>query len=344
MARAELFQYNIAYDQREKDVQFIAKQLETHLRERFNVLVSTIEYGITDGHLIRQGTKEPFIESIKRGRDIIQELSPNPVDNDRENAEATGFAKIDSFMSDSATPVGSIMLSISSRGDEGSKYQHNFYDIFSLKERNGGKYVELSRYSSALAHRDYAKRLGFDINNPPKAADFLANPIRITDISTTPEKMHEALHMDHEYMNSSDFDEIWTSPFVQTFVNRYELNRDARSFNAVLNAADEVWENKNRKEKGQTYKNYLNYDFSYREIRYLEEKEVRQAGGQCPGKSGTDINDSPFSVSDFVSLNKDRGYDFDHEGTCAMCKSGPKALGPCEICEQCTVKIEKEAS
>lgn len=340
--RTELLQYNIAYDQREKDVQFVAKQLETHLKERFNVLVSTVEYGIVDGHLVRQGTREPFVESIKKGRDIIQKLSINPVDIDRENAEPTGFAKIDSFMSDSTTLVGSIMLSISPRGDEGSKYQHNFYDIFTLKERNGEKYVELSRYSSALTRRDYAKRLGFDINNPPKAEDFLANPIKVTDIFITPEKIHESLHIDHGCMDPSDFDKIWMSTLVQTFVRKYQLNRDARSFNAILNAADEVWKNKNRKELGQTYKDYSIYDPSYVELRHLEEKEVRQVPGGCPGKSGADIDNSPFSVSDFTNLGKDRGYNFDHEGTCVVCKSGPRALGPCEICEQCTVRIEKE--
>lgn len=340
--RTELLQYNIAYDQKEKDVQFIAKQLETHLRERFNVLVSIVEYGIRDGHLIRQGTEEPFVESIKRGRDIIQKLSPNRLDVDRENAEVVGFQKIDSFLSDPETPINSKMLSISPKGEEGSKYQHNFYDIFTLKERNGQKYVEMSRYSSALTRTDYANRLGLDPNNPPQAKDFLADPIK-GGTHITPEEIHKKLHIDHNYMDPSEFmDGIWTSPLVQTFVKRYQLNRDARSFNGILNAADEVWENKNRKDKGEIYKDYLHYDPSHNDLRYLEEKEVRQAGGQCPGKSGADADDSPFSVSDFGNISKDRGYDFDHEGTCVVCKSGPRALGPCEICEQCTVKIEKE--
>lgn len=339
--KEQLLQYNPAYDRNEKDVKFIAQQLESHLRERFNVLISTYEYGIKDGHLIRQGTEEPFIESIKRGRDKIQKLSPNQVDVDRENAEPIGFEKIDGFLSNPTTPLGSKMLSISPQGEKGSKYQHNFYDIFTLKEKNGERYVELSRYSSALTPRDYANRLGLDSSNPPKAAGFLANPIPITDVFITPEEIHKSLHMDHEYMDPLEFmDEIWTSPFVQARVKKYQLNPDARSLNAILNAADEVWENKNRKDKGESYKDYTNYVPSHGEIMYLEEKKVRQVGGQCPGKSGADINNSAFSVSDFVS--KDRGYDFDHEGTCVVCNSGPKALGPCEICEQCTVKIEKE--
>jgi predicted RNA-binding Zn-ribbon protein involved in translation (DUF1610 family) len=307
MARAELLQYNPAYDRTEKNVQFIAKQLETHLRERFNALVSTTEYAIKNGHLVRQGTEEPFIESIKRGRDVIQKLSSNKVDANREDAEVIGFEKIDSFLSDPATPLNSKMLSVSPQGDEGSKYQHNFYDIFTLRQKNGARYVELSRYSSALTRRDYARRLGLDFNNPPKAEEFLANPIAIKDVFIAPEKIHEALHMNHEYMRPSDFAEIWTSPIVQACVKRYQLNRDARSFNTVLNAADEVWENKNRREKGQEeYRDYSVYKPSYSEIRLLEEKKVRQAGGQCPGKSGADINNSPFSVSEFADLAPDK--------------------------------------
>jgi len=306
MAKAELSQYNIEYDRTETDISFIAKQLETHLRERFNVLVSTVEYGVTDGHLVRRGIKEPFIESIRKGRDIIQKLSSNTVDADRENAELIGFEKIDSFLSDPTTPLNSKILSISPKGEERSKYQHNFYDIFTLKEVQGERYVELSRYSSALDRKDYAMRLGFDINNPPKAAEFLANPIIITNTSISSEQIHRVLHIDHAYMEPSDFDEIWMFPLVQSFVRKYELNRDARSFNAILNAADEVWENKNRREKGQEYKDYSTYNPSYGEIRCLEEKEVRQAGGQCPGKSGADTNNSPFSVSDFANLEHDQ--------------------------------------
>jgi len=298
MFRPEIRQYNIEYDQKETDVKFLSKQLETHLKERFNVLVSTVEYGIQDGHLVREGTKEPFIESIKKGRDLIQSLSKDTinVDREREDAEVTGFEKIDSFLSDPKTPLNSKMLSISPNGEKGSKYQHNFYDIFSLKEKNGKRCVELSRYSSALTRADYARQLQLDPNSPPEAKDFLANPKQFADLSITPEEIHKLLHKKHEYMAPSDFMEIWTSPLVQTFVKRYLLKRDARSFNAVLNAADEVWQNGN---KGQTYEGYSLYKLSHAIVKQFEEKSVRQAGGQCPGKSGADTSDSAFSVSDF---------------------------------------------
>jgi hypothetical protein len=325
MPRAELLQYDIRHDWQEKDVQFLATQLETHLKERFNVLLSTVEYGIKNGHLARQGREEPFIETVKRGRDFIQKIDPRSMDIHREDAEPIGFEKIDSFLSDPATPINSKMLSISPKGEDGSKYQHNFYDIFTLKEKNRERYVELSRYSSGLTRRDYARRLGLDINNPPEAQDFLANPIK-PGVQITPEQIHEALHVNHKYMDSMDFKKIWTSPFVQFYVKRYESNRDARSFNAVLNAADQAWENK-------SYQDYKIYTPSYGETRSLEEKKVRQAGGQCPGKSGADISNSPFSVSEF-----NFSYKFDQAGPCREC--GADVLcGPCKLCKSCDLRI-----
>jgi len=301
MAKTELLQYDVRHDRQEKDVQFLAKQLETHLKERFNVLVSTVEYGIKDRHLVRQGTTEPFIKSIKKGRDIIQALSPNKIDFERENAEVIGFEKIDSFLSDPETPLNSKMLSISPEGGEGSKYQHNFYDIFTLKEKNGERYVELSRYSSGLTHGEYAKRLGQNFKNPPQA-----NPIKApTELNS--EEVHKILHTEHDYMSSFDFERIWTSSLVQYCVERYRLNPgEPRLFNALLNAADEIWENKNRKSLGQKYEDFADRIPSYKEAKYLEEKRVRQAGGQCPGKSGADINNSPFSVSEFANLGNDK--------------------------------------
>lgn len=296
MIRAELLQYDIAYDQKEKDVRFLAKQLETHLRERFNVLISTVEYGIEDGHLVRQGTKEPFIESIRRGRDIIQKLSPDPVDVDRENAEVVGFETIDTFLSDPATSLNSKMLLISPEGEEGSKYTHNFYDIFTLREKDGARYVELTRFSSGLSKQDYVTKLRLPYENP-KAEDFLSNPIKITPL-LGPDEIHKLLHINHDYMEPSEFDRIWNSSFLQFFVERYKLFKNARSLKAFLNAADEIWQ-------GKSFQSF-DYRPSYEDTRCLEEKKVRQAGGQCPGKSGADINNFPFSVSDFAALEPDK--------------------------------------
>jgi len=340
MIKTELLQYDIRHDWEERDVNFISEQLETHLKERFNVLLSTVNYGIDNGHLVRKGTKEPFVNSIERGRDFIHLLSgSNDVDYAREEAEIIGFRKIDSYFSDPNTPLGSIMLSISPQGERDSKYQHNFYDIFTLKKINGEKYVELSRYSSALNRSEYAKKLGLDFKNPPGAEDFLSNPIDCGS-QLTAEKLHKLLHKEHEYISPKEFlEKIWNTPCLQFFKERYISQRLPERFNALLNAADEALTNLKRDALTQI-SGWINTPSSEK-IRYLEEKKVRQAGGGCPGKSGADINDSPFSVSIFGLGEGDFGYEFNLDGPCKNCNADVKC-GPCGICRLCDLKIRAE--
>lgn len=309
MQRAELRQYEIAYDQYETDNKFIARQLETHLKERFNVLLSAVEYEIIDGHLVRPGQSEPFINSIRRGRDILRRFGKTPEDFAREDAEVEEFEKIDPLFSNPQTRTGTMVLAASLNGrldadgnlkpESESKYLHNFHDIFTLREESGKRYVELRRYSSGLTGREYARRLpGLDPENPPTSAEFIANPIVIESTGISADDIHRMLHKEHEYMTEENFSEIWIA--VQPFVLRYLAHKDARSFNAVLNFADEVWENKKRKNEGQRYRDYSSGFYpSQVEINFYENKEVRQVATACPGKAGADIINSPFSASEF---------------------------------------------
>lgn len=341
MVKTELRQYNHDYDRYEKDPRFITTQIETTLRERFNVLLSKIEYGISDGHLVREGKKEPFTDSIKRGRRVVQILDPRPVDFEREDAEVIGFeGTIDPFLSNPETPLGSKVLSVSLKGEEGSKYGHNFYDIFTLKRRDGKRYVELSRYSSALDAQEYAKRLpGFDPDNPPSAAEFLANPIPITNIFISAEQIHQMLHEEHDYTPPSVFDEVWKTVSDQQLIEGYISNRTGRRFNAILNFTDEVMENRKKREEGVEYRDYKIQPPSYMEKISLEEREVRQVPTACPGKSGADLNTSPYSVSELADMD----YDFDQPGPCKNCGADINC-GPCGICRSCDMKIRREES
>lgn len=291
----QLRQYNIDYDQHEADPQFIATQLETHLKERFHVLLSTVEYGIIDGHLVRQGKSEPFINSIIEGRDLARRLSATSEDFDREDAEVEGFRDvIDPYLSDPNTPEGSTILNIS---PPSGKYEHNFYGLLTKKIKDGKCYVELKQYSSALAPQDYARHLpGMDPENPPTPAEFLRHPIKVENPSITADEIHKALHKEHDYMTERDFKEIWIG--VQTAVVNYLVNRDANSFNAVLNLADKVWDSQKRRKVGKLYTDYTNYVPNREKLRDLGSEPVRQVSGGCPGKSGADSN-SPFSVSEF---------------------------------------------
>ncbi|MCL4419040.1 hypothetical protein M1146_02965 [Patescibacteria group bacterium] len=336
MAKEQFLQYNIGYDRRETDTRFLLTQLETHLRERFNVLLSRIEYEIVDGHLVRPGKTEPFIESIKRGRDLARRLAVTAEDFEREDADVIGFEeKIDPVLSNLETPIGVGFLNIS---PPSGKYEHNFYDIALLKERYGERYVEYSRYSSGLMPEDYARILpGMDPESPPTPAEFLASPILITDTELSADRIHEALHKDHEYMEPEVFAQIWHEVRVQGYVDRYLARRDAQSFNAILNFADEVWENMKRKAAGLQYKDYSDYRSSTLEIRYYENKEVRQVPTACPGKSGADVS-SLFSVSDL-----DFNYKFDQPGPCKKCGMDV-SCGPCGICKGCDIAITRGES
>lgn len=334
MAKEQLLQYNIDYDRSETDTRFMLTQLETHLKERFNVLISRVEYEIVDGHLVRPGRTEPFIESVKRGRDFARRLAVTSEDFQREDAEVIGFGeKIDPVLSNPETPIGVGFLNIS---PPSGKYEHNFYDVALLKKRNEERYVEYSRYSSGLMLEDYAKILpGMDPENPPTPAEFLASPILIADTHLNADQIHKTLHKDHEYMEPEVFAQIWHEVKTQGYVDRYLARRDAQSFNAILNFADEVWENKKRKETGLQYKDYSDHSSSAFEIRYYENKEVRQVPTACPGKSGADIS-SPFSVSEF-----DFTYKFDQPGPCKKCGVDVNC-GPCGICKSCDIAITRE--
>lgn len=341
MIKEQLLQYNIDYDRNETDTKFIMTQLETHLKERFNVLLSRVEYQIVDGHLARPGKTEPFIESIRRGRDLLRRLSTTSEDFEREDAEVVGFGeKIDPVLSNPETPVGIGFLNIS---PPSGKYKHNCYDIALLKKRNGKRYVEYSRYSSGLTAEDYAGIFsGMDPENPPTPSEFLASPILTTDTHLSADQIHKMLHRDHEYTTPEVFAEIWDEVRSQGYIDRYLARRDALSFNAILNFADEVWENKKRRKTGRGYKDYSNYNPSALEIRYYENKEVRQVPTACPGRSGADIN-SPFSVSELGNIGRDKYGERTFE--CPECKKinirpRDQLLSNCQHCGSDKVACE----
>src|SRR5258708_5788441 len=149
--------YTLEFDQKPGlSPLFIKRQLETHIGERFNVLFSTTRYEVRDGRILGEDSREPFMDVIVRGRDdrlVYGKL----IDRDREQAEVTGFQKIEEEVVNPETPPGAVILSFSQKGKEGSTYEHNFYDIFTKKQDKNGVYVEARRYSSALDDSDCAK-------------------------------------------------------------------------------------------------------------------------------------------------------------------------------------------
>src|SRR5690606_6830339 len=101
-------------------------------------------------------TDEPFMNMLIRGRDYRREHG-KPIDHSREDAEVEGFAKIEQTLCSPDTAVGTMMISISPPGEKGSSYTHNFYDIFTLApDKQGDRYIEARRYSSALSNEEYS--------------------------------------------------------------------------------------------------------------------------------------------------------------------------------------------
>lgn len=250
--RAEVTGNEDYIEKRDAFVSYINSQMETHLGERFNVSLSEFEYDVKDGQMWGKDMDEPFIESMKRGRDYRKEHG-NVVDRAREEAEVIGFEKIQSVLLDPETPIGTMMLSISPRGDEDSTYQHNFYDIFTLKKTESGKpYVQARRYASGLNISDYREMLlpftNIDIDASDPAASFLSQPIVISG-ALTPDDIHSYLHKKHYTMDEKVFEIIkkqcrgLAEEYARSvWVEPYNIERQKLLFNAYLNKSDELAE------------------------------------------------------------------------------------------------------
>lgn len=303
--------YEPAFDQRiGLKASYISRQLDTFLGERLNVLLSKNKYEIKGNLMYGEDMDEPFIEVIKRGVDYRKKVEgENRVDKEREEAEVDGFAKIQEILSNPNTQIGTMMLSISPPGEKGSLYQHNFYDIFTLKEdppAGGGKrFVEARRYSSALSldeYKDKLKPLSF-MENILNDADFLSNPIKI-DPSTSlrvffenADQIHSYLHKDHDFMEVEDFEKILLS--LEGLKQEYILRRNPRILDAMMNKADI---------KAGFYDYLIGPSVELRidqEVDFYGKQPVRAVAAGCGSSSSVSQDKfSPFSVSDFTMTDK----------------------------------------
>lgn len=327
-----LVAYDTSFDRlayqtvKEKEVlnAYTRKQLETHLGERLNVLLSSTRYEIINEQIYGQDTAEPFMDSLIRGRNY-RRLSGNPIDFDRENAEVIGFSKIQEQLTSQAAQVGTMMLSVSPKGAEDSTYQHNFYDVFTLKRDDKGKYIEAKRYSSGLSIDETAEKLKEGMllysEEVPTPEQFLENPIVVNNpFFETAEDIHKFLHKEHKYTRKEEFDKglRMVGFLITSYVNglsenlsSYEINL---RLNAVVNGFDiAMGESKDRLShfKNVEISTLLN---SNEYVRYLGNQPVRPVmtgcgfSGNMPNYQGVFIpgqNKTAFSVAEFAVL-KDR--------------------------------------
>lgn len=332
---------------------YTKRQLETHLGERFNVLLSQTRYDINDGRIFGEDTNEPFMQMLKRGVDYRRE-NGNPVDYEREEAELVGFGKIEANLVAEDATVGTMMLSVSPPGTTDSIYKHNFYDVFTLREDEKGKYVDAIRYSSSLELGEYEEKLApfkaFD--KPQSPADFLSEPIIIDSPDfQTPDDIHKYLHRNHEYITKEEFDVILqlTAPLITSYINTlsdkpFDQNLQLLTFNAVLNKADIALDIAKSKDKTAFIKNYAFYSMqaSREEIYRLGMQPVRIVSTGCGSSGGFSVQGmlnntaSPFSVSDFgIRPGQEKEW-----FSCPRCKY--KANGPVgDTCPGCRLTKEQ---
>lgn len=303
-------------EKKQKLDSYTQRQLETHIGERFNALLSTTHFDLRDGLIYGENMDGPFIDSIIRGRNY-RRINGNPINFAREDAEVFGFAKIENFMA--SVNEGEMVMSISKPGED---YPHNFIDVFTKKKGEKGDYVEARRYSTALTTEEYiefARSQGVEAPNQADDAFFLENPFKITTFQT-PDEVHQFLHRDHDYITPEELTIILRGcePFMIAHLNALawgDLNLQRRTFNDYLNAADDL-------------------HFGREILVGQEEREVREVASGCGTSAGFSMTKdgklAPFSVEQFG-----REYPFDKFGTCRNCKGEGKMLGPCKVCEPC---------
>lgn len=298
--------YDIGLDERRPvNPLYIKRQVETHIGERLNVLLSKTRYELRNGVIFGQGNDDPFLDVLKRGRDY-RRRNGREVDHPREDAEVIGFSKIQKSLGNPETPIGTMMLSISPPGKDGSIYKHNYYDVFFLKEDQDGRCIEARRYSSSLGCDEYAKFLNLPF--VPDDSYLLSNPILVdTTLFGTPDDIHRFLHREHDYLSEEDFRIIievcrpFILAYIEALVNTNDRQLHALAFNAILNRADKARDYLEDIKSGKLVYPDKVTRFSIEQWGSLPVMEKMTGCGYSGGFSISkgEIS-SPFSVSEFT--------------------------------------------
>lgn len=253
---------------------YTRKQLVTHLGERVNVLLSTIDYAITpERQLYVPQLGKTAEQMVIDGRNHQLSLPDvREIDKPRMNAEILEMQQVETILCHPNTEVGTMVTVISAPGGQeidgrDSLFLHNFYDVFRLEEREVDghieKYVRLYRYSSSLSYEEYlhvAMQLKRDYFASAEAeytsldAYFLSHVVELAQSGLEePEDVHKFFHRDHEFMTRQDFEEViipGTTELVEryiTLMHKLALfsaddirSEQAHTFNTLLIEADKL--------------------------------------------------------------------------------------------------------
>ncbi len=288
-----LYEQPDRYEEEKKQFEgYINFQLLTTLGERYNRGISEYSYRVRDGKLVGEHSDEPFEDVLIRGRDYRLE-NGSPLDHPREAAEVEGFQKMQEIMTDEETPDGTIVISVSPPGREGSIYKHNFYDMFQKTEDGSIKAVRFSSSLTAEETIDRLKELVPDLDTPEELSDvsLLSSPLTLGN-GLTMEKIHQLLHRDHEVMSEEDFEEIkrlsdiLRTSFIASLLADPDNERaHALRFNALLNGADDIADLLKAKRNGVIFERKSQKKYTERDISSLGMRAVRGVDTGC-GFSG----------------------------------------------------------
>ncbi len=205
--------------------------LETALGERFKVEISQVNYQVIDGHLQSPEHDGPFVEIVKHGQKYRQKNDSK--ETARELAEVEGFTRAEKILTDPQFDGVKIII-ISPRGQNGSIYQHNFFDIWEKR----GDCVTMSRYTTSATYeqlREAAAAVDQFNNLPqnPADADFLKTPLLAYK---SLEQILSLFPPDEGIITRQELEEI-TAICSQLIIN-YVNNPLLKTYIALLNFAD----------------------------------------------------------------------------------------------------------
>lgn len=295
---------------------FIRMQLLTALGERYNRGMSEFSYRVKEGKLVGEHSDEPFEDILERGR-AYREMHGDPVDHPREKAEVVGFQKMQAVMADGETPAGTVMLTISPPGGEGSIYKHNFYDGY---RKNDDGSIQAVRFSSALTPEETIMRLWEidpSVETPEDTSDvtLLSQPILLSQ-AVTLEELHHALHKNHEMLSEEDWarvqevSEILITCYIATLKKEpTNQQRVKEVYNALLNRADDVvdalrqgrYEQQFSQKQRDSLSSHDFYALAYRPVRSVTTGCGFSGGAELGGGLGSSSALGAFGVGDFGS-------------------------------------------
>lgn len=310
--------------------------LKTTVGERLNASLSQWEYDLQEDGIYAQGTTEKAIEMYRRGRNF-RRAHGKEVDFAREDAELEGFSMVDEEIANAVIvdpetgelkidiPEGTMWASFTHRGkvEEGSIYSHNFYDILTLKVRDGKYYIESRRYASALTPEDSIKKITqidpeqFE-DAQPTAEYLLAHPVKFSPQNgafENADELHAYLHKNIDKTLTTDQYEFVLKrikPQIKDYLdgltqNPYDSLVQLANLRGILNVADATADMLVGDSGGSSIPTHMKALTPY-EVTQFKRAEVKAVATGCGFSgdygSGGENPQSAFSLTEFSKFGE----------------------------------------